>query len=73
MLLIVIDPSIFVPVEQFKTEVDNLIKKIKLNRPESGVEEILIPGERAYREREKNMLSGLQLDEALLSQLIDRQ
>ena len=74
LFLIVIDPAIFVPLEQFKTEVDNLIEKIKSNRRESGVEEIFIPGERAYREREKNMLSGLELDETLLNQLIeDRQ
>ncbi len=69
LLLIVLDPSVFVPLEQFKGEVDSLIDRIKANRREAGVEEILIPGERAYRQREKNLMSGILLDESLLKQL----
>lgn len=70
LLLIVLDPSVFVPIDQFKAEVDDLIQEIKTNRREAGVEEILIPGERAYREREKNLMSGFQLDEKLVGQLL---
>lgn len=69
LLLIVLDPSIFVPLEQFKNEVDSLIERIKANRREAGVEEILIPGERAYRQREKNLMSGIRLDDTLVQQL----
>jgi len=69
LLLIVLDPSVFVPLEQFKNEVDSLIDRIKANRREVGVEEILIPGERAYRQREKNLMSGIRLDETLVQQL----
>ena len=69
LLLIVLDPSVFVPLEQFKNEVDSLIERIKANRREAGVEEILIPGERAYRQREKNLMSGICLDETLVQQL----
>lgn len=69
LLLIVLDPSVFVPLEQFKGEVDSLIERIKASRREAGVEEILIPGERAYRQREKNLMSGILLDETLLKQL----
>ena len=65
LLLIVLDPSVFVPIEQFKTEVDSLIDHIKANRREAGVKEILIPGERAYRQREIYLKSGIDLDDTL--------
>ncbi len=72
LLLIVLDPSVFVPLEQFKTEIDTLIQRIKTSRRESGVEEINIPGERAYREREKNLISGFELDGTLFGQLMPK-
>ncbi len=69
ILMIVLDPAVFVPLEQFKREVDILIERIKANRRELGVKEILIPGERAYQQRELNLKSGIDLDESLINQL----
>ena len=69
LLIIAIDPTSFVPLTQFKTEVDTLIARVKENQLESGVTEILIPGERAYRQREKHLADGIHLDDTLLSQL----
>ena len=69
LLIIAIDPTSFVPLTQFKTEVDRLIAHIKENRRESGVTEILIPGERAYRQRTVHLAEGIYLDDTLLSQL----
>ena len=69
LLMITIDPTSFVPLTQFKTEVDRLIAHIKANRRESGVTEILIPGERAYRQRTVHLAEGIYLDDTLLSQL----
>ncbi|MDE0482809.1 MAG: Ldh family oxidoreductase [Candidatus Poribacteria bacterium] len=69
LLLIVLDPAVFVPLEQFKTEVDSLIDRIKANRREAGVEEILVPGQRAYRQREIYLKSGIDLDDTLVNQL----
>ena len=45
LLMITIDPTTFVPLSQFKTEVDKLIARVKENRRETGITEILIPGE----------------------------
>ena len=70
LLMITIDPTNFVPLTQFKTEVDRLIAHVKENRRESGVTEILIPGERAYRQRTVHLAEGIYLDDTLLSQLI---
>ena len=69
LLMITIDPTSFVPLTQFKTEVDRLIAHVKENRRESGITEILIPGERAYRQRTVHLAEGLYFDDTLLSQL----
>ena len=69
LLIIAIDPTSFVPLGQFKTEVDTLIARVKENRLESGVTEVLIPGERAYRQREIHLADGIHLDETLVNQL----
>lgn len=69
LLMITIDPTSFVPLTQFKTEVDRLIVRVKENQREAGVTEILIPGERAYRQRTVHLAEGIYLDDTLLSQL----
>ncbi len=69
LLIIAIDPTSFLPLTQFKTEVDKLIARVKENPTESGVTEILIPGERAYRQRDAHLADGIQLDDALLRQI----
>jgi len=69
LLIIALNPTSFVPLAQFKTEVDKLIQQVKENRRETGVKEIFIPGERAYRQREAHLISGIHLDDALVHQL----
>lgn len=69
LLIVALNPTSFVPLAQFKIEVDKLIEQVKGNRRETGVTEILIPGERAYRQREAHLISGIHLDDALVHQL----
>ncbi len=69
LLIVAIDPTSFVPLAQFKTEVDKLVTRVKENPRESGVAEILIPGERAYRQRDAHLADGIHLDETLVDQL----
>lgn len=69
LLIIVIDPNVFVPLEHFKKEVEVLISRIKENPTDAEVEDILIPGERAYRQRETHLKSGIHLDDDLINQL----
>ena len=69
LLIVAIDPTSFVPLAQFKTEVDKLIACVKENPKESGVKGILIPGERAYRQRETHLADGIHLDETLLREI----
>lgn len=69
LLLIAIDPTCFVPLSQFKAEVDMLVTRIKESQRESGVAEILVPGERAYRQREAHLANGIYVADVLVSQL----
>ena len=69
LLIVAIDPTSFVPLTQFKTEVDTLIARVKENRREAAVAEILIPGERAYRQREVHLANGIHLEDTLVNQL----
>ena len=47
--IIVIDPSVFGPIEGVKARSDRFARKVKSAKKRPGVEEIFLPGERGYR------------------------
>lgn len=69
LLLIVIDPEIFLPLDEFKRKVTELINTVKNTKKRSGVAEILVPGERAFRERERRLEKGIEFEDDLVEQL----
>jgi ureidoglycolate dehydrogenase (NAD+) len=68
-LLVAVDISSFVPAEQFKNNVDQMIKEIKALEPSEGFKEVLLPGELEARTREKRLTKGIPLDEGACSTL----
>jgi len=58
-LFVVFDPELLIPADQFKSQVEELIRKVKATPLRPGHSEILIPSERAFREREKRRKQGL--------------
>lgn len=54
IIIMAIDPSVFVPLDQFKSQVDALIQEIKKSGRRSGVDELFYPGERSERKRSIN-------------------
>ncbi len=64
-----IDISFFSPLEEFKRRVDELIDYVKSAEPSEGFDEILIPGERAWREREIRKKEGIPADALTMDQL----
>jgi LDH2 family malate/lactate/ureidoglycolate dehydrogenase len=58
-LLIVFDPGLFMPAEQFTSELEELLTKIKGLPRQPGVSEIRIPSERGFREREIRRQQGI--------------
>jgi len=63
LLTAALDIRSFTPVEVFKERVDRFIEAIKNSRKAPGFKEILLPGERAQRLREKRLREGIPLDE----------
>ena len=51
MCFVVIDPSRFVPLDRFRTLIDDLSAYVKTSHLADGVGEILMPGEREFQTR----------------------
>ena len=69
IFMLAIDPSIFLDLGLFQTGVGELVGRIKSARRAEGVGEVLIPGERAFRDREVRLRDGIDVDEELFREL----
>jgi LDH2 family malate/lactate/ureidoglycolate dehydrogenase len=61
-LFIAFRPDLFVPAEDYRREVTRRIETIKATPRQTDVEEIRIPGERAYRTRARLLVEGIEID-----------
>jgi LDH2 family malate/lactate/ureidoglycolate dehydrogenase len=68
---IAIDIGAFIPLDAFQRRVDELVSYVKGAKLAEGFTEILIPGERAWRERELRKRDGIPLDEITTGELRD--
>ncbi len=69
-LFIAIDPDILVGREVFKKNSSSLIQKVKSSRKQKGVEEILVPGERALRRKQEVEKRGkIEVDDKIYQEL----
>ena len=66
-LFIAIDPAIMLP--DFEARMAELVARIKATPRQPGVDEIRIPSERAFREREQRHLEGIVLDRKVFDAL----
>ena len=66
-LFIAIDPAILVP--DFAAQMAELVARIKATPRQPGVDEIRIPSERAFREREQRRVEGIVLDRKVVDAL----
>lgn len=57
-LFVVFDPALLIPTDEFQRDLAELIDRIKATRRAPGCDEIRIPSERAFRERERNRKKG---------------
>ena len=55
-------PDLFVPLEDYRRELAAEIAAIKATPRQEGVDEIRIPGERAYRDRARLTREGIEID-----------
>jgi LDH2 family malate/lactate/ureidoglycolate dehydrogenase len=64
-----LDPKIMLPGANFEQQMAELVAKIKATPRQPGVDEIRIPSERAYRERERRRKEGIVLERAVVDAL----
>lgn len=69
IFMLAIEPTTFIDMQAFQGGMQEFVDRIKGADKAEGVEEILIPGERAFREREVRLREGIEVDEGLLGEL----
>lgn len=68
-LLIAIRPDLLVPLDEYRRELAALVARVKATPRQSGVDEIRIPSERAFRERARAQRDGIEIDRAIYDAL----
>lgn len=69
--IIMIDPSKFMPIEEFKANADRYVRMMKDSRKAQGVEEIFLPGEIEYRKFAENKEKGMSFSPALEKEMTE--
>ncbi|MBE0557409.1 MAG: Ldh family oxidoreductase, partial [Proteobacteria bacterium] len=68
-LIIAIQPDVFLPLEEFKRQICEVIAEIKATPTQKGIAEIRIPGERAFGERAYRTRAGIDIDRRIYDAL----
>lgn len=69
-LIIAMKPDLLVPLDEYRRHMSEMLERIKAAPRQPGVEEIRLPGERAFRERERNLREGIEIDRRIYDALI---
>ena len=69
--LMLLDPSKFMPIEEFKATADRYVRMMKESRRAEGVDEIFLPGEIEHRKYAEYMETGIEVSEALQAELAE--
>ena len=68
-LFIVFKPELLVEPGAFEQQISELIGRVKATPRQPGVGEIRIPGERAFRNRERALREGIEIDQRVYEAL----
>ena len=68
-LFVVFKPQLPADLDEFKQQLGELIERIKATPRRPEVSEIRIPGERAFRSRERALREGIEVDRAVYEAL----
>jgi L-2-hydroxycarboxylate dehydrogenase (NAD+) len=69
-VFIAFKPDLFVPLDEYRRALAEEIAVIKATPRQEGVDEIRIPGERAYRERARLTREGIEIDRRIHDALL---
>jgi LDH2 family malate/lactate/ureidoglycolate dehydrogenase len=64
-----LDPDVMLPGGEFKSQMSEYVRQIKATPRRAGVEEIRIPSERAFRERERRRREGIVIERKVVESL----
>jgi LDH2 family malate/lactate/ureidoglycolate dehydrogenase len=68
-LFVVLKPDMLIDPEDLKQQLSVLIDRIKATPRQPGIDEIRIPGERAFRSREQALRDGIEIDRVVYEEL----
>jgi LDH2 family malate/lactate/ureidoglycolate dehydrogenase len=68
-LFFVVDPGALLPGNPFAAQMAALVRAVQATPRRDGVEEIRIPSQRAFRERERRRAEGILVDRAVIDAL----
>ncbi len=69
LFLLAIDPGVLGDSSEFEAGVSAVVSAVKSARPAAGVQEVLVPGERAWRERGRRLQEGIDVPQELLAEI----
>jgi LDH2 family malate/lactate/ureidoglycolate dehydrogenase len=68
-LVIAMRPDLMLPLDDFKRGLTGMLEGVKATPRQAGVDEIRLPGERSFRERERNLREGIVIDRKIYDAL----
>ena len=71
VFILAINPEAFEPMEEFAQRLTQLVETTKSSPKAEGVTEILVPGERGGREKEKRLRDGIFMEEATWTEIME--
>jgi LDH2 family malate/lactate/ureidoglycolate dehydrogenase len=69
-LIMAIKPELMLPLEDFQRDMSEMLARVKAAPRQPGVDEIRMPGERASRERARNLKDGIEIDRKIYDALL---
>lgn len=66
---IAVNPAVFMPLDEFKTRIDNLIREIRGSPKASGSSGVRVPGEFEWERREDALANGIPLPTDVMASL----
>ena len=69
-LIMAIKPDLLVPLDDFRRDMSEMLASVKATPRQPGVDEIRLPGERAFRERARSLREGIEIDRKIYDALL---
>jgi LDH2 family malate/lactate/ureidoglycolate dehydrogenase len=69
-LMLAMKPDLLMPLADYRQQLSDTLARIKATPRQPGVEEIRLPGERSFKERERNLREGIVIDRFIYEALL---